>query len=53
MTYIEPTPGGAPPEIDPNPSPQPEIDPGALPDDMPPLEPGGGDEGDSRPYGQA
>lgn len=49
MTYIDP---GQPPEIMP-PSPQePEIQPGETPDEMPPLEPGGDDDGDSRPYGQ-
>lgn len=50
MTYIEPD---AAPEI-PTPDPgQPEIDPGASPDEMPPLDPGGGEEGDSRPHDQA
>ena len=42
MTYIEPTPPGTP---------QPDIDPGSTPAEVPPLEPGGGDQGDSRPYG--
>ena len=47
MTYIEPD---QPPEIQP-PSPvEPDIDPGAAPDELPPLEPGGGDPGDSRPF---
>ncbi|WAC61480.1 hypothetical protein [Brevundimonas sp. SL130] len=54
MTYVEPTPPGTPqPEIQPEPQPaiqpQPEIDPADTPDEMPPMEPGGG-EGDSRPY---
>jgi len=45
MTYVEPTPPGTPqPEI------QPEIDPADAPDEMPTMEPGGGGEGDSRPY---
>jgi hypothetical protein len=52
MTYIEPTPSGAPqPEIPPAPTPEPEIEPSDTPDEVPPMEPGGGDEGDSRPYG--
>jgi hypothetical protein len=51
MTYVEPTPPGTPqPEIQPEPTPQPEIDPADAPDEMPPMEPGGGGEGDSRPY---
>jgi hypothetical protein len=52
MTYIEPTPPGTPqPDIPQPDTPQPDIDPGGVPDEMPPLEPGGGGEGDSRPYG--
>lgn len=52
MTYIEPTPSGAPePEIPPAPPQQPEIEPSDTPDELPPMEPGGGGEGDSRPYG--
>lgn len=52
MTYIEPTPPGTPqPDIQPPSTPQPEIEPSGTPDEMPPLEPGGGGEGDSRPYG--
>ncbi len=51
MTYVEPTPPGTPqPEIQPEPAPQPEIDPSDTPDEMPPMEPDGGGEGDSRPY---
>lgn len=47
MTYIEPE---QPAEIEtPSPS-QPEIDPGGTPQELPPLEPGGGDPGDSGPY---
>ena len=54
MTYIEPTPPGTPqPAIQPDPPGQPELDPSDTPDEVPPLEPGGGGEGDSRPYGQA
>lgn len=53
MTYIEPTPPGTPqPDIPQPDTPQPDIDPGGIPDEMPPLEPGGGGEGDSRPYGE-
>lgn len=51
MTYIEPTPPGDPsPEIEPGNTPGPEIDPGDTSTEMPPLEPGGGDDGDSRPH---
>ena len=51
MTYIEPTPPGGPsPEIQPGNTPGPEIDPADTPTEMPPLEPGGGDDGDSRPH---
>ena len=49
MTYIDPGPA---PEIPPPDPAQPDIDPGATPEEMPPLTPGGGDEGDSRPYDQ-
>ncbi|GAA0869382.1 hypothetical protein GCM10009116_12180 [Brevundimonas basaltis] len=52
MTYIEPTPPGTPqPDITPPRTPGPDIDPAGAPDEIPPIEPGGGDEGDSRPYG--
>lgn len=52
MTYIEPTPPGTPePEAQPPVTPRPDLDPSDTPDEMPPLEPGGGDPGDSRPYG--
>ena len=51
MTYVEPTPPGGPsPEIEPGATPGPEVDPGDTPSEMPPLEPGGGGEGDSRPH---
>ena len=51
MTYIEPTPPGTPePDIQPPSTPGPDLDPSDTPDEMPPLEPGGGDPGDSRPY---
>lgn len=54
MTYIEPTPPGAPqPEVDPTPSPVPEITPDETPHEVPPLQPGGGGPGDSRPHGGA
>ncbi|CAN5190061.1 hypothetical protein BH10PSE2_BH10PSE2_09310 [soil metagenome] len=46
MTYIEPD---QPSEMDPSLPDQPEIDPGVSPDELPPLQPGGGDVGDSRP----
>lgn len=53
MTYIEPTPAGTPePEAQPPVTPGPDVDPSDTPDEMPPLEPGGGDPGDSRPYGK-
>lgn len=60
MTYVEPdTPGGEP-EITPPDTPDPDIDPGVSPDEdpgpvpaeVPPLDPGGGEPGDSRPYGR-
>ena len=52
MTYIEPTPPGTPqPDIPPPGTPGPDIDPAGTPDEIPPIEPGGGGEGDSRPYG--
>lgn len=52
MTYIEPTPPGAPsPEIEPPAPPTtPEIDPSDTPAEIPPLQPGGGGPGDSRPH---
>ena len=52
MTYIEPTPGAAPqPEIPPQgPTPEPEIQPADTPDELPEIDPGGGDPGDSRPH---
>ena len=54
MTFIEPTPPGAPqPEVQPPSTPAPDIQPSNTPDVMPPLEPGGGGVGDSRPYGAA
>ena len=53
MTYVEPTPTTPQPEIQPETTPQPEIQPSDTPDEVPPMEPGGGDEGDSRPYDAA
>lgn len=53
MTYIEPTPPGTPePDIQPPVTPAPEVEPSATPDEMPPLQPGGGKPGDSRPFGE-
>ncbi|WP_313004842.1 hypothetical protein [Brevundimonas sp.] len=50
MTYIEPdTPDGAP-EIQPPSTPEPDLQPGETPEELPPLEPGGGRPGDSRPH---
>jgi hypothetical protein len=51
MTYIEPIPTTPQPEIQPETTPQPEIQPSDTPDEVPPMEPDGGGEGDSRPYG--
>lgn len=51
MTYIEPTPITPQPEIQPEPTQQPEIQPSDTPDEVPSMEPDGGGEGDSRPYG--
>jgi hypothetical protein len=48
MTYIEPD--GPAPEVQPPQTPEPDIQPGSTPDELPPLEPGGGDPGDSRPF---
>jgi len=51
MTYIDPTPPGAPqPEIPPSTTPGPEIQPGETPEEMPQTQPGGGDDNDSRPF---
>jgi len=53
MTYIEPTPPGTPqPDIPQPDTPGPDIDPSGAPDEVPAIDPGGGGEGDSRPYGQ-
>jgi hypothetical protein len=50
MTYIEPdTPDGVP-EIEPPATPKPDIEPGRTPEELPPLDPGGGRPGDSRPH---
>jgi hypothetical protein len=51
MTYIEPDSPGGQPEILPPDTPEPDVDPGATPDEVPQQDPGGGEEGDSRPYG--
>ena len=51
MTYVEPTPPGTPgPEIDPAPAGEPELTPAETPQESPPLQPGGGGPGDSRPH---
>lgn len=51
MTFIEPTPPGTPqPDILPPDTPGPDIDPSSTPEEVPPLTPGGGGEGDSRPH---
>lgn len=51
MTYVEPTPSGAPqPEIDPTSPQTPELTPAETPPEVPPLKPGGGGPGDSRPH---
>ena len=39
--------------IDPNPIDMPEVTPADTPPEAPPLQPGGGEPGDSRPYGAA
>lgn len=59
MTYVEPSSPGGEPEILPPDTPGPDIDPagtpdqdpGPIPSEVPQQEPGGGDPGDSRPYG--
>jgi hypothetical protein len=53
MTYIEPTPPDTPePEVQPPVTPGPDLDPSDTPDEMPLLQPGGGDPGDSRPFSE-
>lgn len=53
MTYIEPdSPNGEPEILPPNP-PGPDIDPGSTPEEAPQQDPGGGEPGDSRPYGDS
>lgn len=47
MTHVEPPP---PEEPQPPANPEPEITPVKTPDEVPPLEPGGGDPGDLRPH---
>ncbi|HEX8470573.1 MAG TPA: hypothetical protein VF633_05630 [Brevundimonas sp.] len=47
MTYIDP---GQPAEFPEPQNDQPDIDPAGVPDEMPPAQPGGGDEGDSRTF---
>lgn len=53
MTYTDPgIDPGQPPEF---PQPQidePDINPGGSPDELPPIEPGSGDQGDSRTFDQ-
>jgi hypothetical protein len=51
MTIVEPDNPGGQPEIMPPEMPGPEIDPSGAPDEIPQQDPGGGGEGDSRPYG--
>lgn len=59
MTYVEPDSPGGEPEIMPPDTPEPDIDPGhtpreepgSTPQEVPQQDPGGGDPGDSRPYG--
>ena len=46
MTHVDP---GQPPEFPQPDFDQPDIDPSGIPDEMPPVEPGG-DEGDSRTF---
>jgi len=50
MTFIEPDNPGGVPEITPPDPPGPDIDPGRQPEEMPQPDPGGGGEGDARPY---
>lgn len=59
MTYVEPDSPAGEPEIMPPDPPGPDIDPGhtpreepgSTPEEIPQQDPGGGDPGDSRPYG--
>ncbi|GLS00970.1 hypothetical protein GCM10007859_09800 [Brevundimonas denitrificans] len=50
MTFIEPDSPGGQPEIMPPETPGPDIDPSGVPDEIPQQDPGGGGEGDARPY---
>lgn len=51
MTYIEPTPPGAPAETPQPPrNPEPEVTPAQTPTEVPQTDPGGGGPGDSRPH---
>jgi hypothetical protein len=51
MTFIDPTPSGAPqPETQPGATPVPEMPPIDIPEEMPQPEPGGGNDNDSRPF---
>lgn len=52
MTYIEPEFPGGEPEIMPPQTPGPEIDPSDTPQEVPQQDPGGGQPGDPRPYGE-
>ncbi len=49
MTHIDP---GAPPEFPDDPAETPDIDPGGAPDELPQIDPGIGDEPDSRTFDQ-
>ena len=51
MTSIEPDSPDGQPEIMPPDTPGPDIDPSDIPEEMPQQDPGGGERGDSRPYG--
>lgn len=50
MTYIEPDNPAGVPEIPPPDPIAPDIDPAYQPEEMPQQDPGGGGDGDSRPY---
>lgn len=51
MTYIEPDSPAGQPEIMPPETPGPDIDPAGTPDELPQLDPAGGDEGEPQSGG--
>lgn len=51
MTHTDPDiDPGQPPEFPDEPAQTPDIDPGGVPDELPEIQPGGGEGGDSRTF---